>query len=139
MDVDPKNANHVYATGVHLSEATDGGVHFSAPVSFHADQYARVWDPRVPGRIYLGNDGGIYRSDNGGASWKHGEYMPWNQPFSVDVSQQRPERILAGLQDNGGNRNYKREDVGPDQYNDWHGGDGTEMRVNPKNDRRGYR
>jgi len=132
--VDPKDADHVYATGVNLSESKDGGRTFDAPGGFHADQHGMAWDARVPGRVYLGNDGGVYRSDDGGRSWKHGEYMPWNQPFSVDVSQQRPERILTGLQDNGGNRSYRRDEAGHDQYNDITGGDGTEMRVNPKND-----
>jgi hypothetical protein len=133
--VDPKDAMHVYATGVNLSESTDGGQSFGAPSGFHADQHAMVWDPKVPRRVYLGNDGGLYRSDDNGKHWVHGTYMPWNQPFSVDVSQQRPNRITAGLQDNGGNRSYDTQgQVGPSHYNDYTGGDGTETRINPKND-----
>ncbi|MDQ1711257.1 MAG: hypothetical protein QOE45_707 [Frankiaceae bacterium] len=133
--VDPKSATHVYATGVNLSESKDGGSTFSAPTGFHADQHGMAWDPKVPDRVYLGNDGGVYRSDDNGATWEHGEYMPWNQLFSVDVSQQRPARIVGGLQDNGGNRSWDNDDeTSPAGWNDITGGDGTEMRINPEND-----
>jgi photosystem II stability/assembly factor-like uncharacterized protein len=135
--VDPKNADHVFATGVNLSRSTDAGVTFESPGGVHADQHAMAWDLREPGRVYLGNDGGAYRSDDNGATYEHGEYMPWNQPFSVDVSQQRPDHIVGGLQDNGGNRSWTAadDDVGPDVWNDITGGDGTEMRINPVNDK----
>jgi hypothetical protein len=134
--VDPKNPAHVYATGVNLSESTDGGTSFTAPGGFHSDQHAMAWDPKVEDRVYLGNDGGVYASDDNGKTWDHGEYMPWNQLFSIDVSQQRPDHIVGGLQDNGGNRSWDSEDdASASGWNDITGGDGTEMRINPKNDR----
>jgi hypothetical protein len=132
--VDPNDPQHVYTTGVNLSETTDGGATFSAPGGMHSDQHGMAWDPKVEDRIYLGNDGGLYRSDDGGDTWEHGEYMPWNQLFSIDVSQQRTGRIMGGLQDNGGNRSWSGDDQGPDQWNDWTGGDGTEMHINPQDD-----
>ena len=134
--VDPKDPDHVFATGVNMSESKDGGVSFRSSGGLHADQHGMAWDPRVPNRVYVGNDGGMYRSDDNGATFKHGEYMPWNQPFSVDASTQDPRKILVGLQDNGGNRNYKKnEDPTPDGYNDITGGDGTEMTFDPRNDK----
>jgi hypothetical protein len=132
--VDPKDADHVFATGVNMSESVDGGQTFSSSPGLHADQHGMAWDPKVPGRVYVGNDGGSYTSDDNGASFEHGEYMPWNQPFSVSVSQQDPRKLLVGLQDNGGNRNYLLDDPGPDQYNDITGGDGTEMAFDPTDD-----
>ena len=134
--VDPKDPDHVFATGVNMSESKDGGIRFGSSPGLHADQHGMAWDPRVPGRVYVGNDGGVYRSDNNGASFKHGEYMPWNQPFSVDMATGDPRKILVGLQDNGGNRNYKGTDEPTDDgYNDITGGDGTEMAFNPTNDK----
>src|SRR6476469_9599574 len=66
-----------------------------------------AWDPNVPNRVYLGNDGGVYRSAaNGDSGWIHGTNMPWLQEYHVAVSQQRPNRIAIGLQDNGSNRSY---------------------------------
>ena len=137
--VDPKNPDHVFATGVNMSESTDGGVSFGSSPGLHSDQHGMAWDPKVPGRVYVGNDGGVYRSDNNGASFKHGEYMPWNQLFSIDVSMQDPRKIVGGLQDNGGNRNYKRnDDPTADGWNDITGGDGTEMAIDPRNDKNVY-
>lgn len=133
--VDPTDADHVFATGVNMSESKDGGKSFRSSPGLHADQHGMAWDPKVPGRVYVGNDGGSYTSEDNGASFEHGEYMPWNQPFSVAVSQQDPRKILVGLQDNGGNRNYLSDDEpGPDQYNDITGGDGTEMAFDPTDD-----
>ncbi|MDT7550427.1 MAG: hypothetical protein QOE84_2821 [Actinomycetota bacterium] len=134
--VDPKNPDHVFATGVNMSESKNGGASFASSAGLHSDQHGMAWDPKVPGRVYVGNDGGFYRSDNNGVSFKHGEYMPWNQLFSIDVSQQDPGKIVGGLQDNGGNRNYKRnEDPTADGWNDITGGDGTEMAIDPRNDK----
>ena len=66
-----------------------------------------AWDPNVPNRVYLGNDGGMYRSDaNGDSGWVHGTNMPWLQEYHVAVSQTRPNRIAIGLQDNGSNRSW---------------------------------
>lgn len=133
--VDPKDPDHVFATGVNMSESTDGGLTFGSSPGLHADQHGMAWDLRQPGRVYVGNDGGTYTSDDNGATFEHGEYMPWNQPFSVAVSQQNPEKILVGLQDNGGTRNYLGDDEpGEDQYNDITGGDGTEMAFDPTDD-----
>jgi photosystem II stability/assembly factor-like uncharacterized protein len=133
--VDPKDADHVFVTGVNMSESKDGGLSFDSSPGLHADQHGMAWDPKVPGRVYVGNDGGSYTSNDNGASFEHGEYMPWVQPFSVSVSQQDPGKILVGLQDNGGNRNYLGDDdPGPDQYNDITGGDGTEMAFDPTDD-----
>ena len=133
--VDPKDADHVFTTGLELNETTDGGLTFGIVDGVHADQHGMAWDPRAPGRVYLGNDGGSYTSQDNGETFEHGEYMPWNQPFSVAVSQQNPAKILVGLQDNGGNRNYVADDdPGVDQYNDITGGDGTEMAFDPTDD-----
>ena len=130
--VDPVDPDHVFATGVNMSESFDGGVSFGSSPGLHSDQHAMAWDTRVKGRVYVGNDGGFYRSDNNGASFKHGEYMPWNQLFSVDVSQQDNRRLVVGLQDNGGNRNYtSSNEPSNDGYKDITGGDGTEMAIDP--------
>jgi hypothetical protein len=57
--------------------------------------------------VYLGNDGGMYRSEaNGDSGWVHGTNMPWLQEYHVAVSQQRPNRVAIGLQDNGSNRSW---------------------------------
>jgi hypothetical protein len=134
--VDPKDPDHVFVTGVNMSESKDGGVHFSSSPGLHADQHGMAWDLRVPGRVYVGNDGGSYTSNDNGASFEHGEYMPWSQPFSVAVSQQDARKILVGLQDNGGNRNYRTdEDPAPNEYGDITGGDGTEMAFDPTDDK----
>jgi photosystem II stability/assembly factor-like uncharacterized protein len=133
--VDPKDPDHVFATGVNMSESTDGGITFSSSPGLHADQHGMAWDLRQEGRVYVGNDGGFYRSDDNGASFEHGEYMPWNQLFSVDVSQQDSTKVLGGLQDNGGVRNYtSEEDPNEAGFNDITGGDGTEMAFAPHND-----
>lgn len=127
--VDPRDSGHVFVAGLPLMESNDGGLTF--PIrhnDIHVDQQAMVWDPHQEGRVYVGNDGGVYRSDENGAagSWVFGEHQPWSQFYTIDVSQQDPSRINGGLQDQGSVRSW-----GGDDWNRYNGGDGVKNAINP--------
>ena len=86
-----------------------------------------AWDLKVPGRVYLGNDGGTYRSDMNGSNdlWTAAISQPFTQFYSVDVSEQDAGRLVGGAQDNGVNRSY------PTSWNTYVGGDGLEALIDP--------
>ena len=69
--------------------------------SIHPDQHTMAFDSD-PNVIYAGNDGGIFRSPDGGVSW---ESLNAGLAISeVEYLTQRPDEsewLLAGLQDNG--------------------------------------
>jgi photosystem II stability/assembly factor-like uncharacterized protein len=124
--VDPLDAAHVFVAGVPLMESLTAGTTWTEDPLVHADQHAMAWDPKVPGRVYLGNDGGFYRSDAGGASgtYTKATYEPYTQFYGVDVSEQDPTRVVGGSQDNGSLRSY------PTEWNSHGGGDGEENIIN---------
>lgn len=146
--VDPASADHVFLAGIELLESLDGGASFIATTASaagivsgsnlapaHADQHAMAWDPRVPGLVWLGNDGGVYRSVANGAagSWVGGVRQGWTQHYSVDVGEQNPGRIVTGLQDNLCRRNYVSGGAG--RADTWGRfglcGDGLETLISP--------
>lgn len=105
--VDPTDADHVFLTGVNLMRSTNGAQSFSSVGGVHADQHTMRWDPKVPGRVYLGNDGGFYRSQaNGASGWAKSTYEPYTQFYTVDVAETDPVLKVGGAQDNGCNRGY---------------------------------
>ncbi|MEV4813158.1 WD40/YVTN/BNR-like repeat-containing protein [Micromonospora avicenniae] len=105
--VDPSDADHVFLTGVNLMRSTNGAQSFSSVGGVHADQHTMRWDPKVPGRVYLGNDGGFYRSQaNGASGWVKSTYEPYTQFYTVDVAETDPVLKVGGAQDNGCNRGY---------------------------------
>jgi photosystem II stability/assembly factor-like uncharacterized protein len=57
--VDPADPLRIFVAGVPLVVSTNGGTSWTAQSSIHADQHAMAWDPQSPGRVYLGNDGGV--------------------------------------------------------------------------------
>ena len=127
--VDPYNTDNVYVTGLYLLESNNGGLLFDkVHLQQHVDHHAMAWDPHKRGRVYNGNDGGIYRSEENGAvgSWIHGKKQPWTQFFTIDVSPQDPKRINGGLQDQGSVRSWETE------WNNYYGGDGVENAINPR-------
>ena len=126
--VDPLDQAHVFAAGVTLCESQNSGVSFTGQSGPHADDHAMAWDLRVPSRVYLGNDGGTYRSDVNGSNnqWTAAISQPFTQFYSVDVSEQDGSRIVGGAQDNGVNRSY-----GGTSWNSYVGGDGEEALIDP--------
>lgn len=128
--VDPLDQTHVFAAGVTLCESQNSGASFTEHVSPHADHHAMAWDLKVPGRVYLGTDGGTYRSDVNGSNdqWTKAIYEPFTQFYSVDVSEQDDSRLVGGTQDNGVNRSY-----GAASWNSYVFGDGLAALIDPVN------
>ncbi|GAB2755577.1 WD40/YVTN/BNR-like repeat-containing protein [Streptomyces bullii] len=126
--IDPRNAEHVHVAGVALLTTKDGGATWSADdTSMHVDHHAMVWDPRRPGRVYLGNDGGVYRSDaDGDGGWVKSRHQPYTQLYSAAITPQDVTRISGGAQDNGSLRSW-----GGERFNEYLGGDGEENLIDP--------
>jgi hypothetical protein len=128
--VDPVDARHVFVAGVYLCESNNGGTSFLGQVAGHADDHAMAWDPNVARRVYLGNDGGVWRSEVNGSNdeWSFGTDEPFTQFYSVDVSEQNARRVVGGAQDNNALRTW-----GGPRWNAYVGGDGEETLINPTN------
>ena len=93
--VDPDDQNHLFNADVSLRTSTDGGTTWTAISAPHSDQHGMDWDPSTldgnpatPDRVFLGNDGGMYRSDNSGVngSWVKATNQPWNQIYHLAIS-----------------------------------------------------
>jgi photosystem II stability/assembly factor-like uncharacterized protein len=112
--VDPANADHLFVAGVNLRESMTGGQTWANSGGLHADQHAMQWDAKVAGRVYEGNDGGLYRSDANGASqtWRKATREPYTQHYQVEVAETDPSRLTGGTQDNGCIRSW-----GPASWN----------------------
>jgi hypothetical protein len=89
----------------------------------------------VPNRVYLGNDGGMYRSEGNGANgtWIHAMYEPWQQSYHLDVAADDPTRLVTGTQDNGSLRTWRAATPPSDlsQWNSYNGGDGHYTVIDP--------
>jgi len=126
--VNPDDARNVHFAGVPLVTTRDGGRTWTfEDDTIHVDHHAMVWDPRYPSRVYLGNDGGVYRSDqDGNGGWVKSTYQPFMQFYSAAITPQDTSRVSGGTQDNGSLRSWG----GPD-FNEYAGGDGEENLINP--------
>lgn len=100
--VDPRNPEVVAKAGLSGSISKDGGKTFRQIGSgVHADIHDYWFDVKDSDRIYLGSDGGVYRSWDGGTVWEMVKGLPVSQYYHVTVDMQKPFRVYGGLQDNG--------------------------------------
>jgi len=131
ISIDPADPDIAYAIGFDLYKTTDGGN--SWPMissSVHVDQHDLVAHPLNNNFVVLGNDGGIYLSNNGGSTWTFLENLPVTQFYTCEVDEQYPQRLYGGTQDNGTNRTLTG---GTDNWQSIYGGDGFFVLVDPLN------
>jgi photosystem II stability/assembly factor-like uncharacterized protein len=125
--VDPKDPNKVFKVDLRLLLSSNGGRSFSAVSrSAHGD-FHDVWiDPTNSNAILAGDDGGMWRSEDGGNRWEHLMNLPVSQFYHVSVDNHDPYRVYGGLQDNSsweGHSSYPGG-VTNSQWENMYGGDG---------------
>jgi len=162
--VDPADPDVVWVGGIDLFRSDDGGRNFEVasywyfsrndPSFVHADQHEIVFHPSFDGEtnttMFVGNDGGVFRTDNAraqastnGCPPQSGDPLPaieWRslnngygvtQYYHGDSSKQNPV-FIGGTQDNGTSRALSTTDL-----NGWQlvlGGDGGYVQIDPNND-----
>jgi len=150
--VAPDNADHVFVGGLRLMISRDGGktfegktgwtpnrnpasvfrLHAHRGIGMHLDVHD-VWiDPDHPDRVLLGNDGGLYISQDRGQTWLHLNNLPIAEFYRIHLDNQEPFHIWGGTQDNASfvGPSTTRFETGVDDdwkqvfLDPWTGGDG---------------
>jgi photosystem II stability/assembly factor-like uncharacterized protein len=101
--VDANNENHVYAVASNLYESIDGGKSFRTITGrTHIDYHAFWQDAKNPKRIWVGQDGGIAVTYDGGEAWEPVYNIPLGQFYQIHADNRLPfYYLMGGLQDNG--------------------------------------
>jgi photosystem II stability/assembly factor-like uncharacterized protein len=99
--VDPKDENKVFKPDMQLLLSVNGGQSFSSVGGGAHGDFHDVWiDPNNPNVMYTGDDGGLWRGEDGGTRWKHQINLPVSQFYHVSVDNANPYHVYGGLQDN---------------------------------------
>ena len=106
--VDPLNPDVVYRGTVRIFKTSNGGTSWTtltnswgASQQVHQDTHSMLMNPNLPGTFYVGSDGGLWKSEDAGASFlnRNGN-LNFTQFYAVGVDSENPERICGGAQDN---------------------------------------
>lgn len=139
--VAPYDANKLFVLGVPVLRSDDGGASWRSVNgdNVHVDHHALWINPRRPGHLILGNDGGLNISYDDGESWIKCNTPSLGQFYAVAVDMARPYNVYGGLQDNGvwyGPSTYKAStewhDSGQYPYKPLVGGDGMQVAVDTR-------
>ena len=149
--VSPVDENDVYLLAVQIWHSTNGGKSFQRdkndvfhiypnPGTFlHLDQWDLWIDPEDPDFMLLGNDGGVFRSEDRGRNWLHMNSFPIGEFYCLVTNTEEPVEISGGNQDNSsvyGPGCIDLIDGYPDNWDyvrmdQWSGGDGFFTKRDP--------
>ena len=106
MAVHPESADMVYLGTVPMYRSTDGGMTFAQvhPDNLYVDQHYLVFDTLSdPYRLYVANDGGVFRTINGGVNWQGlNSNLALAQFYrGISMHPSDPVLTLGGTQDQG--------------------------------------
>lgn len=103
--VAPNNPNQVYLLGVDLwgtDPASGQWTQIGPPwwtYEVHADKHTLKFTNT--GNMYLGTDGGLYKSPDNGVTWFDIENIPTTQFYHTEYNPHQPTKYFGGAQDNG--------------------------------------
>lgn len=152
VGINQNDPSKIIAGGIDLYKSTNGGTSFTQksywylwylgqaippgepegpPNYSHADHHCILYNPTNPNIIYFGNDGGVFRTTDGGETFSgcNGGYQT-SQFYNYFASSYQDSLIaIGGLQDNATaiywGTDYWRREIG---------GDGTSAGIDPAND-----
>ncbi len=134
--VSSKSKSIVTIGGINNWKTTDGGTTYSIKTfqqawqgadEVHSDQHILVYDSK--GTLYVGNDGGIYKSTDDGENWTNiSTGLNITQYYKFGQATDNKDRLLAGAQDNGTILKYNTT-----QWIAVLGGDGFDCDIDPNN------
>ena len=141
--INPYNINDIWLGGVNTWNSTNGGFNWNIKTMWapphptqnpttvpvvHADKHFFAFHPLVPGTFFECNDGGLYKTTNGGTSWTDlTNTMQISQIYRIGVNQDYTGNVICGLQDNG-----TKEKIGS-SWSERTGGDGMECIIDYTN------
>jgi photosystem II stability/assembly factor-like uncharacterized protein len=132
--VDPKNPEKLFKVDGPLLVSVNGGRSFNSTAnSGHGDHHDMWIDPDNPNVVFTGDDGGFWRSLDGGTRWEHLMNLPISQFYHVSVDNNIPYHVYGGLQDNSswvGDSSYP-SGIANSQWENMYGGDGFWMWEDP--------
>jgi photosystem II stability/assembly factor-like uncharacterized protein len=137
---DPINADKVYNVDVLTKVTLDGGKTWK-PIGVknrHVDDHAMWIDPQNSDHFFIGGDGGVYETFDGGINYSFKSNLPITQFYRVTVDNSIPfYYVFGGTQDNnsmgGPSATLSSDGI---INNDWfitNGGDGFWSAVDPEN------
>jgi photosystem II stability/assembly factor-like uncharacterized protein len=100
---DPKNPDRVVAMDMFNQVTTDGGKTWSrlGEDHKHVDNHVLWIDPDDTRHMLSGNDGGLYESYDGAATWAFKSNLPLAEVYKVSVDNAKPfYHVYIGTQDN---------------------------------------
>ncbi len=99
--VDPQNPDIITKAGLNGAISRDGGKTFRSFSGIHADVHDIWFGVNNSDEIILGDDGGVWRSRDGGNTFEHVKGLPLSQYYHVSIDNKVPYNVYGGLQDNG--------------------------------------
>lgn len=146
LDVDPAspgdgNKDIIYVGCVGQARSTNSGNTFSGLSGLHADTHAWAFAPQpagTPTTVYCGNDGGLFRSTDNGATWVARNAGSVQTALFYNLAA-RPDNggtaLLGALQDNGIQTTSGAASLG---WNSPQGGDGWDIAFDSGTPSRAY-
>jgi photosystem II stability/assembly factor-like uncharacterized protein len=140
LGVAPDDPDRVFVLGVPMVRSDDGGKTWvsNQDPDVHVDYHAVWFDSAQPGRMLVGNDGGVDVSYDGGKTWLKMDAQAVGQFYTIAVDMAEPYNVYGGLQDNGTWVGSSTRRWDQNEWRELNGGDGMYVAIDTRDNKTIY-